>query len=72
MTPWDAALDQLDAEGHPHARRYRELCTDDADPDRRDAYRDLVVRLEGGRPPARPIVPVSLGDPPPARRGCCG
>lgn len=73
MTPWDAALARLDADGHLHAGRFRALC-DEHNPDReqRDGYRDTVVRLVAGTLPPSPAPAVSYGDPPPARRGCCG
>lgn len=69
---WDAALAQLDAEGHLHAGRFRELCEDDSDLPRRDGYRDVVVRLASGIPLAPPpAVPVDYAAGP-APRACCG
>lgn len=47
--------------GHPHAWRFRQLCEDDSDPERRDAYRALVVRMACGDPmPAMIPVAASL------------
>ena len=58
--------------GHPHLRRYRELCEDDADPETREAYRTLVIRLARGEVPSpAPAIPVSYGDPPLRPCGAC-
>lgn len=65
---WRESIACLESAGHPHGRRYRELCEEDADPERRDAYRDLVVRLARGEAigvavapePPRPAVAESL------------
>lgn len=69
---WDAALDRLDAEGHQHAGRFRELCLE-SNPDReqRDGYRDVVVRLASGQPLPAPPVRVDYAAAP-APRPCCG
>lgn len=63
----DAALALI--ADHPHAWRYRQLCEDASDLERRDAYRGLVVRLATGQPTPAPVV-VSYGDPTPVRP-CC-
>lgn len=67
----DEALDQLAAAGHLHAGRFRELCADDTDPERRDGYRAVVVRLARGEPLA-PTPGVSYGESSPVLRPCCG
>lgn len=54
-------LDALDAlSDHPHAWRHRQLCADDSDPGRRDAWRDRVIRMATGEPPDRPTVAESV------------
>jgi len=69
---WDDALDSL--ADHPHAWRLRQLCGDDSDPGRRDAWRLEVVRMARGEPtpPAAVAVSVSYGAPAAAGRPCCG
>ena len=53
---WPEALEAL--AGHPHARRFRQLCGDDSDPERRDAWRIKVVGLATGEAtPARAPAP---------------
>ncbi len=56
---------------HPHAWRYRQLCDDSTDIERRDAYRALVVRLATGAPLAPAPVRVDYAIPPPTLP-CCG
>ena len=57
---------------HPHLWRFRELCHDESDRERRDAYRALVVNLASGRPlseAAPTILPTIQSGP---SRPCCG
>lgn len=63
------ALDALGA--HPHAWRYRQLCDDSTDIERRDAYRALVVRLATGAPLDPAPVRVDYATAPPTLP-CCG
>jgi len=68
---WDDALEQLSAQGHAHADKFRELCTRDADPTQRDAYRRAVVRLATTGLDAPTPLPVDYGtDGPGPCRGC--
>jgi hypothetical protein len=69
---YDDALEAI--AGHPHAWRFLQLCESD-EPEVRAAYRELVVRITSGAPPAGPPpLRVDYGDAPSAgaRGGCCG
>lgn len=69
---WRDAIDHLAAAGHPHAWRFRELCQDDTDPERRDGYRAVVIRLASGEP-LGPPTRVDYSEPPVgAPLPCCG
>lgn len=69
---WDEALGTL--ADHPHAWRFRELCEDDSDPERRDGYRGHVVRLARGEMPTPAPAPTPAADYGTAQpaRPCCG